>query len=110
MNQLLRPGFKFWNGNLIVSKSDEVTIIESWPSLKAIRKSADCKAWSKFFPVFRLLRPRFAAPESDSLGPERVPSLALDPLFRKAIGIRHFTSSVPPEITISRQTATLTKR
>jgi hypothetical protein len=101
MNRLLRPGFKFRDGKLIISTKEEVKIIHSWPDLKAIRKPTDRKAWSNFVPLFRLLRPKSLADDGDSLGSGNVRSTALDPLFEKQLAVAHFRSSVPPEITKS---------
>ena len=98
MQRLLRPGFRFYNGKLMITTDEQVRIIESWPDLKAIRKLTENKYWEKFVPVVRLLRPKSAS-TIDSLGPGNVRSMALDPLHEKYLAFYHFRNSIPPEIT-----------
>lgn len=82
----------------MISTPGEVSLIESWPSLKAVRKVDGGKAWAKFTPVFRLLRPKSLPVGDDSFGPDNVPSTALDPRLEKHLAFYHFRNSLPPEI------------
>jgi len=94
----LIPGFRFREGKLIISTEQDIRIIESWPSLKAIRKTPPSSQWLSFTPCSRLLRrperPGAKAPDED-FGFAEVKSVALDPLFEKAQAFANFRYSVP---------------
>lgn len=60
------PGFRFKEGKLYIFNEDGVMILETWPVLRALRKS-EGKAWEEFTPTFRVVqpyRPRKAKPSS----------------------------------------------
>ena len=50
------PGFRFKDGKLYAFTSDRVMVMESWPALRAVRKTAP-EPWQEFTPVFRIVRP-----------------------------------------------------
>ena len=52
------PGFRFKDGKLyLFGEDEEVMLIESWPELRAVRKSPGSRAWKEFEPAFRLVHP-----------------------------------------------------
>ena len=97
----LIPGFRFRDGKLIISTEEDIRIIESWPSLKAIRKTPPAGPWLSFTPCSRLLRrpERPGAKDAEEeFGFAEVKSVALDPLFEKTRAFANFRYSVPPAV------------
>ena len=63
------PGFRFKQGKLYAFTEDSVILLESWPVLRALRKT-DSEPWAEFAPQFRVVqpyRPRKKAPPSPQL-------------------------------------------
>ena len=50
------PGFRFKGGKLYLFSDDGVILLESWPTLKALRKERGIP-WTEFTPNFRVIRP-----------------------------------------------------
>lgn len=98
MHPTLRPGFKFRDGKLMIFTGQETRLISSWPELQAVRKLSPRKLWTGFVPTCRLLRPKSGSSNDDSLGPERVQSVALDPAYEKHLAFTQFRHSIPPDI------------
>ena len=60
------PGFRFKQGKLYAFTEDSVFVLESWPVLRALRKT-DGEPWTEFAPQFSVVqpyRPRKKAPPS----------------------------------------------
>lgn len=51
------PGFRFKNNRLHIFGQDSVILIDGWPELKSVRKTASSEAWRPFNPDFRLIYP-----------------------------------------------------
>ena len=58
------PGFHFKEGKLFLFDQKSVSVIEAWPSLKALRKYSSF-GWQEFRSIFPLLSPMGAEPEID---------------------------------------------
>jgi hypothetical protein len=50
------PGFRFKDGKLYAFTDSSVMILESWPVLRAVRKTSG-EPWSEFTPAFRVVQP-----------------------------------------------------
>lgn len=72
------PAFRFKEGKLYIFTEGGVMLLESWPVLRALRKSDD-KPWEEFAPAFRVVqpyRPRKVKPSPQlelNLGPAAAP-------------------------------------
>lgn len=84
-------GFGFKDGKLFLFDGNSVGIIESWPSLKAVRKVGSCR-WEKFRPLFPLLRPRGVEPEVDSA---LLPRESFQMAYQRRAAFRAFRLSIP---------------
>jgi PcfJ-like protein len=63
------PGFRFKEGKLYAFTEESVIVLESWPVLRALRKTFG-EPWREFAPQFRVVqpyRPRKKAPPSPQL-------------------------------------------
>ena len=58
------PGFRFKEGKLFLFDQKSLSVIEAWPSLKALRKDGSF-GWQEFRPIFPLLSPITVEPEFD---------------------------------------------
>lgn len=68
-----KPGFRFKDGKPFLFDSKSVSVIESWPSLKALHKEGS-HGWSEFRRIFPHLRPKGMDTEVD---PALLPSDSL---------------------------------
>ena len=68
------PAFRFARGRLyLFGPFGDVTVIRSWPDLRAVRKDEDDVAWTAFEPAFRLIRP-YRRERARKPGPESAPA------------------------------------
>ena len=58
------PGFRFKEGKLFLFDQKSLSVIEAWPSLKALRKDGSF-GWQEFRPIFPLLSPITVEPDID---------------------------------------------
>ena len=54
-------GFRFKDGKIFLFDAESVSVIESWPSLKALQKIGS-SGWQEFRPIFPLLSPTGVEP------------------------------------------------
>jgi len=76
------PGFRFKEGKLYAFTEDSVIVLESWPVLRALRKTCG-EPWTEFAPQFRVVqpyRPRKKAPPT----PQMELNLGVIPVVRPA--------------------------
>jgi hypothetical protein len=69
------PGFRFKEGKLYAFTEQSVMVLETWPVLRALRKSDD-EAWQEFAPTFRVVRP-YRPRKKVSAGPQLELSLGV---------------------------------
>jgi hypothetical protein len=86
--------FRFKDGKLLIFDEGTICVIESWPSLKALRKENQ-RRWEAFEPIFPLL---FAA-DADSLIQEadQVPE-TFHLAYQRRASFRAFRSSLPEDV------------
>jgi len=92
-----RPGFRFSQGQLCITTAQEEMRLGTWPLLEATRRRNGESKWSRFVPVFRLLRPKHD-PLAIEPGPAEVRGQSLDPLLEKHLAFRLFRQAIPPEV------------
>jgi hypothetical protein len=51
------PGFRFKAGKLCIFREREVTVVNTWPDLTAVTKTAPSARWRSCWPTFRLIHP-----------------------------------------------------
>ena len=69
----------------------------TWPLLEATRRRNGESKWSRFVPVFRLLRPKHD-PLAIEPGPAGVRGQSVDPLLEKHLAFRLFRQAIPPRV------------
>jgi len=74
--------------------ADSVSVIESWPSLKALRKFGS-SGWDAFRPIFPLLRPTGVEPEID---PELLPRESFQMAYQRRAAFQAFRSFIPEQL------------
>ena len=85
------PGFRFKEGKLFLFDQKSVAVIESWPSLKALRKIGT-SGWQEFRPIFPLLSPIGVEPEID---PALLPRESFQMAYQRRAAFRAFRSFIP---------------
>ena len=85
------PGFRFKEGKLFLFDQKSLSVIEAWPSLKALRKDGSF-AWQEFRPIFPLLSPMGAEPEID---PALLPRESFQMAYQRRAAFRAFRSFIP---------------
>jgi len=85
------PGFRFKEGKLFLFDQNSVFMIETWPSLKAMRKDGSF-AWQEFRPVFPLLCPQGVEPEID---PALLPRESFQMAYQRRAAFLAFRSFIP---------------
>ncbi len=89
-----RPGFRFSQGQLCITTVQEEMRLGTWPLLEATRRRNGESKWSRFVPVFRLLRPKLD-PLAIETGPAGVRGQSVDPLLEKHLAFRLFRQAIP---------------
>ena len=84
-------GFRFKEGKLFLFDQKSLSVIEAWPSLKALRKDSSV-GWQEFRPIFPLLSPMGAEPEID---PALLPSESFQMAYQRRAAFRAFRSFIP---------------
>ncbi len=92
-----RPGFRFSQGQLCITTAQEEMRLGTWPLLEATRRRNGESKWSRFVPVFRLLRPKHD-PLAIEPGPAGVRGQSVDPLLEKHLAFRLFRQAIPPRV------------
>lgn len=72
----------------------------TWPLLEATRRRICESKWSRFVPVFRLLRPKDDLLAIEA-GPPGVRGQGVDPLLEKHQAFRLFRQSLPPRLALA---------
>ena len=85
------PGFRFKEGKLFLFDQKSLSVIEAWPSLKALRKDG-ASGWQEFRPIFPLLSPIGAEPEID---PALLPRESFQMAYQRRAAFRAFRSFIP---------------
>lgn len=85
------PGFRFKEGKLFLFDQKSLSVIEAWPSLKALRKDGSF-GWQEFRPIFPLLSPMGAEPEID---PALLPRESFQMAYQRRAAFRAFRSFIP---------------
>lgn len=85
------PGFRFKEGKLFLFDQKSLSVIEAWPSLKALRKIGT-SGWQEFRPIFPLLSPMGAEPEID---PALLPRESFQMAYQRRAAFRAFRSFIP---------------
>ena len=85
------PGFRFKEGKLFLFDQKSLSVIEAWPSLKALRKEGSF-GWQEFRPIFPLLSPMGAEPEID---PALLPRESFQMAYQRRAAFRAFRSFIP---------------
>jgi len=88
-----RPGFRFSQGQLCITTAQEEMRLGTWPLLEATRRRKGETNWSRFVPVFRLLRPKHD-PLAIEPGPAGVRGQSVDPLLEKHLAFRLFRQAI----------------
>lgn len=91
------PGFRFSQGQLCITTAQEEMRLGTWPLLEATRRRNGESKWSRFVPVFRLLRPK-DDPLAIEPGPTGVRGQSVDPLLEKHLAFRLFRQAIPPRV------------
>lgn len=86
-----KPGFRFKDGKLFAFDEESTCLIESWPSLKALKKPID-SGWHEFVPLFPLVRPAGVAGEIDVAA---MPRESFQIAYQRRAAFRAFRSSIP---------------
>ena len=87
-------GFRFKDGKLFLFDAESVSVIESWPSLKALQKIGS-SGWQEFRPIFPLLSPTGVEPEID---PALLPRESFHMAYQRRAAFRAFRSFIPEAI------------
>jgi hypothetical protein len=74
------PGFRFKEGKLCIFREQEVVVVNTWPNLTAVAKTAASPKWRSYWPRFRLIYPyrRSSPPSRKQQDSEEQLALALD--------------------------------
>lgn len=88
------PGFHFSRGTLCITTAQEEMRLGTWPLMEATRRRNNESKWSRFVPVFRLLRPKHD-PLAIETGPAGVRGQSVDPLLEKHLAFRLFRQAIP---------------
>ena len=92
------PGFRFKEGKLFLFDQKSLSVIEAWPSLKALRKNGSF-GWQEFRPIFPLLSPMGAEPEID---PALLPRESFQMAYQRRAAFRAFRSFIPEALAKAR--------
>ena len=95
-----RPGFRFSQGQLCITTAQEEMRLGTWPLLEATRRRTGEAKWTRFVPVFRLLRPKHDLLAIEA-GPAGVRGQGVDPLLEKHQAFRLFRQSLPPRLALA---------
>jgi hypothetical protein len=88
------PGFRFKEGKLFLFDQKSVSVIEAWPSLKALRKIGT-SGWQEFRPIFPLLSPIGVEPDID---PALLPRKSFQMAYQRRAAFQAFSSFIPEAI------------
>jgi hypothetical protein len=95
-----RPGFRFSQGQLCITTTQEEMRLGTWPLLEATRRRKGETKWNRFVPAFRLLRPKHDLLAIEA-GPAGVRGQGVDPLLEKHQAFRLFRLSLPPRLALA---------
>lgn len=95
-----RLGFRFSQGQLCITTAQEEMRLGTWPLLEGTRRRTGEAKWSRFVPVFRLLRPKHDLLAIEA-GPAGVRGQGVDPLLEKHQAFRLFRQSLPPRLALA---------
>ena len=95
-----RPGFRFSQGQLCITTAQDEMRLGTWPLLEATRRRKGEAKWSRFVPVFRLLRPKHDLLTIEA-GPSGARGQGVDPLLEKHQAFRLFRQSLPPRLALA---------
>lgn len=88
------PGFRFKDGKMFLFDVESTCLIESWPSLKALRKFGN-DTWQEFVPLFPIVRPSDPVAEVDVAA---MPTESFQIAYQRRAAFRAFRSFIPREL------------
>jgi hypothetical protein len=88
------PGFRFKDGKLFLFDEGTTSLIESWPSLKALSKFKN-DHWQEFVPLFPIVRPPDATAEIDVAA---LPMESFQIAYQRRAAFRAFRSFIPQKL------------